>query len=60
LYQAIEGRNGGTFVHPQVAVDLARWISAPFAVWMDGWFLQRNWLRRTLEGFREKLRGEEK
>jgi len=25
---------------PQVAVDLARWISAPFAVWMDGWFLE--------------------
>lgn len=39
LYQATEGRNGGTYVHPQVAVDLARWISAPFAVWMDGWFL---------------------
>lgn len=31
---------GGTWVHPQVAVDLARWISAPFAVWMDGWFLE--------------------
>lgn len=31
---------GGTYVHPQVAVDLARWISAPFAVWMDGWFLE--------------------
>ncbi len=31
---------GGSWVHPQVAVDLARWISAPFAVWMDGWFLE--------------------
>jgi hypothetical protein len=30
----------GTYVHPQVAVDLARWISAPFAVWMDAWFLE--------------------
>lgn len=41
LYQAKEGGNGGgTWVHPQVAVDLARWISAPFAVWMDGWFLE--------------------
>ena len=38
----IGGSNGGgTWVHPQVAVDLARWISAPFAVWMDGWFLQQ-------------------
>lgn len=40
LYQSTEGRNGGTWVHPQLAVDLARWISAPFAVWMDGWFLE--------------------
>lgn len=34
------GSNQGTWVHAQVAVDLARWISAPFAVWMDGWFLE--------------------
>lgn len=33
------GNGGGTWIHPQLAVDLARWISAPFAVWMDGWFL---------------------
>lgn len=30
----------GTWIHPQLAVDLARWISAPFAVWMDSWFLE--------------------
>jgi hypothetical protein len=30
----------GTWIHPRLAVDLARWISAPFAVWMDGWFLE--------------------
>jgi hypothetical protein len=35
-----QGHGGGTWVHPQVAVDLARWISAPFAVWMDGWFIE--------------------
>jgi hypothetical protein len=34
------GAHQGTWVHPQVAVDLARWISAPFAVWMDGWFIE--------------------
>lgn len=34
------GAYQGTWVHPQVAVDLARWISAPFAVWMDAWFLE--------------------
>ena len=40
LVQSRQGNGGGTWVHPQVAVDLARWISAPFAVWMDGWFLE--------------------
>jgi len=40
LIETRQGQGGGTWVHPQVAVDLARWISAPFAVWMDGWFLE--------------------
>lgn len=30
----------GTWVHPRLAIDLARWISPAFAVWMDGWFLE--------------------
>ena len=29
----------GTWMHPRLAVDLARWISPEFAVWMDEWFL---------------------
>jgi hypothetical protein len=32
--------NQGTWIHPRLAVDLARWISPQFAVWMDGWFLE--------------------
>ena len=45
VHALVESRSGGaggggTWVHPQVAVDLARWISAPFAVWMDAWFLE--------------------
>jgi hypothetical protein len=45
VHALVESRSGGaggggTWVHPQVAVDLARWISAPFAVWMDSWFLE--------------------
>ena len=39
--QLCQVRHGnGTWVHPRVSIDLARWISAPFAVWMDGWFLE--------------------
>lgn len=47
----------GTWIHPRLAVDLARWISPQFAVWMDGWFLDavaapskprhRSWLSRS-------------
>ena len=40
LIESRQGQGGSTWVHPQVAVDLARWISATFAVWMDGWFLE--------------------
>ena len=38
----LTGRNEGrgTWVHPRLAVDLARWISPEFAVWMDGWILE--------------------
>lgn len=33
----------GTWVHPRLSVDLARWISPAFAVFMDGWFL--DWIQ---------------
>jgi hypothetical protein len=38
----VTGSNAGrgTWVHPRLAVDLARWISPEFAVWMDGWILE--------------------
>ena len=38
LYTAKPGE--GTWIHPRLAVDFARWISADFAVWMDAWFLE--------------------
>ena len=39
--ELVQVRHGNeTWVHPQMAVDLARWISSPFAVFMDGWFLE--------------------
>ncbi len=38
LYKAKPGE--GTWIHQRLAVDFARWISAEFAVWMDGWFLE--------------------
>jgi hypothetical protein len=31
----------GTWVHPRLAVDLARWCKPSFAVWMDGWLLEQ-------------------
>jgi hypothetical protein len=40
LIETRAGNGGGTWIHPRLAVDLARWISAPFAVWMDRWFLE--------------------
>lgn len=30
-----EGRNGGTWLHPKLAVAFARWLDVRFAVWCD-------------------------
>lgn len=42
VVQSISGGTSslqGTWIHPRLAIDLARWLSPQFAVWMDGWFL---------------------
>ena len=28
-----------TYIQPRLSIDLALWVSAPFAVYVDGWFL---------------------
>lgn len=43
LIQTIQGglpHLQGTWVHPRIAIDLARWLHPEFAVMMDGWFLE--------------------
>lgn len=35
LIHTVRGRNGGTWLHPKLAVAFARWMSADFAVWCD-------------------------
>lgn len=35
LKNATRGRNGSTFLHPELAVVFARWISPAFAYWCD-------------------------
>lgn len=30
-----EGRNGGTWAHPEIAIDFARWVSIPFRIWAN-------------------------
>jgi hypothetical protein len=35
LIRKIRGRNGGTWLHPKLAVAFARWLSADFSVWCD-------------------------
>jgi len=33
------GAGSGTWIHPRVAIDLARWLCPEFAVRMDSWFI---------------------
>ena len=35
VVETVEGLNGGTWGHPSLAINLARWISPEFAVWCD-------------------------
>lgn len=35
LVRAVNGDGGGTWLHKDVALDFARWLSAPFALWCD-------------------------
>lgn len=35
VLETTEGRKGGTWGHPLLALELARWISPEFAVWCD-------------------------
>mgnify|MGYP000943656187 FL=1 len=35
LVKAKRGRNGGTWLHPKLAVAFARWLSPDFSVWCD-------------------------
>jgi hypothetical protein len=37
LIESRRGRNGGTWVHPKVAVNLAQWLSPAFAVQVAEW-----------------------
>ena len=48
------GAHQGTWIHPRVAVELARWISSDFAVWMDGWFLDELEQRKQTQDAPEK------
>jgi hypothetical protein len=31
------GGHKGTWIHPRLALDFARWLNSAFAIWMDGW-----------------------
>jgi hypothetical protein len=35
LVVKIEGRNGGTWLHPDLALECARWLSPKFAIWCN-------------------------
>ena len=35
LIKAKRGNNGGTWLHPKLAVVFARWLSVDFAIWCD-------------------------
>lgn len=53
LIRAKRGRNGGTWLHPKLAVSFARWLDIRFAVWCD---LQIDFLIRGSHPHYDRLR----
>lgn len=47
LVQSRPGAGGGTWVHPDVATELARWISPAFSVFVNQWFREEYEARLT-------------
>ncbi|MGJ8513141.1 hypothetical protein R84981_002766 [Carnimonas sp. R-84981] len=35
MLRVVAGRNGGTWLHPKMAVKFARWLSVDFEIWCD-------------------------
>ena len=40
LIQSRQGQGGGTWIHQDIATELARWISPDFSVFVNQWFRQ--------------------
>ena len=52
LIQTIQGGepySQGTWIHPDIAVNLGQWLSPKFAVWVSKWI--NEWLRGNVSGF---------
>jgi len=45
LVEVKRGRNGGTWVHPQIAINLGQWCSPQFAVLVSKWIYE--WMREV-------------
>ena len=54
----LEGKYGGTFIHPDLAVQLAQWISSSFALQVSRWIFE-NKERKGDEKLIEELSGRE-
>lgn len=48
LFQSVAGAKGGTWVHPQLAIRLAMWLSADFAVQVTEWVY--DWMAGAAKG----------
>lgn len=49
VQSAVGGRHSGTWVHPEVAVDLAQWLSPKFRVLVNRWVFQ--WMQGRQPAF---------
>lgn len=54
LVQTKEGRYGGTYVHPRIAINLAQWLSPKFDVFVSG--LVFDWMSKKSHQHQGKIK----
>jgi hypothetical protein len=40
IHTSLAGCHRGTYIHPRIAMDYARWLDPHFAVWIDSWCME--------------------
>lgn len=53
LIRTVEGRNGGTWMHEDVAIEFARWLDPKFAIWCNS--IVKRIIKVTIDDYKRRI-----